>query len=63
MLHLARAAAGLVSHVSVIGGERPPFTLYDGQRWLRDAVPAHRVSSALTPRAAQVHGRGGQAWR
>ncbi|MGH7415656.1 MAG: phosphodiesterase [Candidatus Rokuibacteriota bacterium] len=40
MLHLwLGAEAGLVSHVSVIGGERPPFTLYDGERWLRDAVP------------------------
>jgi len=25
--------------VSVIGGERPPFTVYDGERWLRDAAP------------------------
>jgi len=33
------AEAGLVSHLSVIGDERPPFTLYDGQRWLREAVP------------------------
>lgn len=32
-------AAGLVSHLSVIGDERPPFTLYDGHRWLRDATP------------------------
>jgi len=40
MLHLwLGAEAGLVSHVSVVGGERPPFTVYDGQRWLRDAVP------------------------
>ena len=31
--------AGLVSHLSVIGDERPPFTLYDGHRWLRDATP------------------------
>jgi 3',5'-cyclic-AMP phosphodiesterase len=31
--------AGLVSHLSVIGDERPPFTLYDGRRWLRDATP------------------------
>jgi 3',5'-cyclic AMP phosphodiesterase CpdA len=30
---------GLVCQVSVIGGERPPFTVYDGQRWLRDATP------------------------
>jgi hypothetical protein len=28
-----------VSHLSVIGDERPPFTVYDGQRWLRDAIP------------------------
>jgi len=40
MLHLwLGAEAGLVSHVSVIGDERPPFTLFDGQRWLREAVP------------------------
>ena len=40
MLHLwLGPAEGLVSHVSVIGDERPPFTLYDGERWLRDAVP------------------------
>jgi 3',5'-cyclic AMP phosphodiesterase CpdA len=40
MLHLWLGAdAGLVSHVSVIGDERPPFTLFDGQRWLREAVP------------------------
>lgn len=40
MLHLwLGQEAGLVSHVSVIGGERPPFMVYDGQRWLRDAVP------------------------
>ena len=39
-LHLwLGAEAGLVSHLSVIGDERPPFTIYDGQRWLRDAVP------------------------
>ncbi len=40
LLHLwLGAEAGLVSHLSVIGNERPPFTLYDGQRWLRDSVP------------------------
>jgi 3',5'-cyclic-AMP phosphodiesterase len=33
------ADAGLVSHVSVIGDERPPFTLFDGQRGLRKAQP------------------------
>ena len=39
-LHLwLGAAAGLVSHLSVIGDERPPFTVYDGTRWLREAVP------------------------
>ena len=31
--------SGLVSHVSIIGDERPAFTVYDGERWLRDAVP------------------------
>jgi hypothetical protein len=40
MLHLwLGAEAGLVSHVSVIGQERPAFTLYDGRRWLRDTAP------------------------
>jgi 3',5'-cyclic-AMP phosphodiesterase len=39
-LHLwLGSEAGLVSHLSVIGDERPPFTLYDGHRWLRDATP------------------------
>jgi Icc protein len=39
-LHLwLDADSGLVSHLSVIGDERPPFTVYDGQRWLRDAIP------------------------
>lgn len=39
-LHLWLGAdAGLVSHVSVIGDERPPFTVFDGQRWLREAQP------------------------
>jgi 3',5'-cyclic AMP phosphodiesterase CpdA len=33
------AEAGLVSHLSVIGDERPPFTLYDGEHWLRDSAP------------------------
>jgi Icc protein len=31
--------AGLVSHLSVIGEERPPFMLYDGRDWMRDASP------------------------
>ena len=30
---------GLVSHVSLIGDPHPPLTLFDGQRWLRDAMP------------------------
>jgi hypothetical protein len=30
---------GLVSHVSVIGDRHPPFTLFDGRQWLRDALP------------------------
>ena len=33
------AESGLVSHVSIIGDERPAFTVYDGEHWLRDAVP------------------------
>jgi 3',5'-cyclic AMP phosphodiesterase CpdA len=40
MLHLwLGPAESLVSHVSVIGDERPPFMLHDGRSWLRDAVP------------------------
>jgi Icc protein len=40
MLHLwLGEAAGLVSHVSLIGDRHPPLTVFDGQRWLRDAVP------------------------
>ena len=31
--------AGLVSHVSVIGDRHPPFTVFDGGQWLRDASP------------------------
>ena len=31
--------AGLVSHVSVIGDRHPPFTVFDGNQWLRDALP------------------------
>jgi 3',5'-cyclic AMP phosphodiesterase CpdA len=31
--------AGLVTHVSVIGDERPPFTVFDGTSWLKDAAP------------------------
>jgi len=30
--------SGLVTHLSLIE-ERPAFTLYDGERWLRDATP------------------------
>lgn len=37
--HWLGADAGLVSHLSVIGDERPPLMLYDGERWLRDAAP------------------------
>jgi 3',5'-cyclic-AMP phosphodiesterase len=40
LLHLwLEAEASLVSHVSVIGDERPPFTVFDGERWLRDTAP------------------------
>jgi 3',5'-cyclic AMP phosphodiesterase CpdA len=40
LLHLwLGEEAGLVSHVSVIGDERPPFTVHDGERWLRDSLP------------------------
>lgn len=30
---------GLVTHVSVIGPEHPPFTVFDGSRWLKNVVP------------------------
>jgi 3',5'-cyclic AMP phosphodiesterase CpdA len=40
MLHLwLGPEAGLVSHLSVIGSERPAFTLHDGHRWQRGAAP------------------------
>jgi 3',5'-cyclic-AMP phosphodiesterase len=40
MLHLwLGEAGGLVSHVSLIGDRCPPLTLFDGEQWLRDAVP------------------------
>jgi hypothetical protein len=40
LLHLwLDGAAGLVSHVSVIGDRYPPFTVFDGHGWLRDALP------------------------
>jgi 3',5'-cyclic AMP phosphodiesterase CpdA len=40
MLHLwLGETEGLVSHVSLIGDRHPPLTFFDGERWLRDAVP------------------------
>ena len=40
MLHLwLGETEGLVSHVSLIGDRHPPLTVFDGQRWFRDAVP------------------------
>jgi 3',5'-cyclic AMP phosphodiesterase CpdA len=40
MLHLwLGEPEGLVSHVSLIGDRHPTLTHFDGQRWLRDAVP------------------------
>ena len=49
MLHLwLGPEAGLVSHVSVIGGERPPFTVYDGAALAARRGPTARVSSPLT---------------
>ena len=39
MLHLwLGEAGGLVSHVSLIGDRHPTLTIFDGERWLRDAV-------------------------
>jgi 3',5'-cyclic AMP phosphodiesterase CpdA len=43
MLHVWLGdAEGLVSHVSLIDSPRPPFTVYDGTRWLSDARPPAR---------------------
>ena len=40
MLHFWMGEAeGLVSHVSLIGDRHPPLTVFDGERWLRDAAP------------------------
>jgi 3',5'-cyclic AMP phosphodiesterase CpdA len=40
MLHLwLGEGEGLVSHVSLIGDRQPALTVFDGQRWLRDARP------------------------
>lgn len=40
MLHLWLGETdGLVSHVSVIGDAHPPFVVYDGRAWLREAEP------------------------
>jgi 3',5'-cyclic-AMP phosphodiesterase len=46
LLHLwLGTGGGLVSHVSVIGDRFPPFGLYDGQQWLRDARPPEHFHS------------------
>jgi 3',5'-cyclic AMP phosphodiesterase CpdA len=40
LLHLwLGEAGGLVSHVNLIGDAHPPLTIFDGERWCRDAVP------------------------
>lgn len=40
MLHLWLGDSdGLVSHVSVIGDAHPPFVIYDGRTWFREAEP------------------------
>jgi len=38
---------GLVSHVSVIGEQFPPFGVFDGHQWLRDARPPEGFHSGL----------------
>ena len=52
LLHLWLGdGGGLVSHVSVIGDRFPPFGIFDGHQWLRDARPPdhfHSGSSAQT---------------
>ena len=42
LLHLWLGdSGGLVSHVSIIGDRHPPLTIFDGERWIRDAqLPA-----------------------
>ncbi len=46
LLHLWLGdGAGLVSHVSVIGDRYPPFGVFDGREWLRDARPPARFHS------------------
>ncbi|HXJ80648.1 MAG TPA: phosphodiesterase [Candidatus Methylomirabilis sp.] len=40
---------GLVSHVSVIGDGYPPFLIFDGRDWLRDAVPPPRFHPHRSP--------------
>jgi Icc protein len=43
LLHLwLGEGEGLVSHLSLIGGGHPPFSLFDGRDWLRDARPPAR---------------------
>jgi Icc protein len=40
LLHLWLGdSEGLVSHVSLIGDGYPPFSIFDGRDWLRDATP------------------------
>jgi 3',5'-cyclic AMP phosphodiesterase CpdA len=40
MLHLWLGdAGGLVTHLSLVGDEHPPFTVHDGQGWVRDPRP------------------------
>lgn len=53
LLHLwLGEGSGLVSHVSVIGDRYAPFTIFDGQKWLRDTAPPadfHPQDSRETP--------------
>jgi Icc protein len=53
LLHLWLGAGdGLVSHVSLIGNGYPPFSIFDGGEWLRDARPPagfHPDQSATLP--------------
>jgi 3',5'-cyclic AMP phosphodiesterase CpdA len=46
LLHLWLGnGGGLVSHVSVIGDQFPPFRIFDGHQWLRDARPPESFHS------------------
>ena len=51
LLHLWLGdGGGLVSHVSVISDQFPPFGVFDGHQWLREARPPENFHSGLPAR-------------